>query len=125
MRLVRSADSRRTETPAAVMTTLASPAQGGAAQPIWRVEAAAGVPGPVHCVDTAQVWTVVGGAVTVIVEGEGADLAAGDTVVVPADAARRFTPGPEGFTAVVTGPAGMRAYLPGAATAKQAPPWTV
>jgi quercetin dioxygenase-like cupin family protein len=118
LRIVRSTESRRSETPAAVMTTLASPGQGGAAAPIWKVEAAAGTAGPVHHIDAEQVWTVLEGTATVTVESAGADLDAGDTIVVPADAARQFTPGPEGYSAIVTGPAGMRAYMPGATDKK-------
>ena len=38
MPVIRHADSRRTETPTAVMTTLASPSQGGAGQAVWRVD---------------------------------------------------------------------------------------
>lgn len=124
MRIVRSTESRRSETPAGVMTTFASPALGGAAAPVWKVEAAAGAPGPVHHIDAEQVWIVLGGTVAVIVDGEAAELAEGDTVVVPADAARQFTAGPEGFTAIVQGPAGMQAYMPGKEDQKITPPWT-
>ncbi|THV26190.1 cupin domain-containing protein [Glycomyces paridis] len=122
MRIVRSAETRRTETPAAVMTTLASPALGGAERPLWRVEAAAGTQGPVHHIDAEQVWTLTAGTARVEVAEDAAELGAGDTVVVPADVARRFTPGPEGFAAIVTGPAGMSARLPGGEPV--APPWT-
>lgn len=118
MRIVRSTESRRSETPAAVMTTLASPALGGATAPVWKVEAAPGTAGPLHHIDAEQVWAVLEGAVAVTVDGEGADLAAGDTVVIAADAARQFTPGPEGFVAIVTGPAGMRAFMSGDADKK-------
>jgi quercetin dioxygenase-like cupin family protein len=124
MRIVRSTESRRSETPAAVMTTLASPALGGAAAPIWKVEAAAGTAGPVHHIDAEQVWTILDGTVTVTVADATTDLASGDTAVIPADTARRLTPGPEGFTAVITGPAGMQAYMPGKETEKMTPPWT-
>jgi quercetin dioxygenase-like cupin family protein len=110
--IIRSAESRRTATPAAVMTTLASPQQGGAAHPIWRVDAPAGTPGPMHAIDAEQVWTILDGAVTVQVAEDTATLAAGDTIVIPADQPRRLTPGELGFAAVVTGPAGMRAYMP-------------
>lgn len=124
MRIVRSTESRRSETPAAVMTTFASPDLGGATAPLWKVEAAAGTAGPVHHIDTEQVWVVLDGAVTVAVDGESADLAAGDTIVIGADAARQFTPGADGFTAICTGPAGMQAYMPGKEDAKIVPPWT-
>ncbi|MFB9662711.1 cupin domain-containing protein [Glycomyces mayteni] len=112
MRIVRSAQTRRTATPAAVMTTLASPTLGGAPHPLWRVEAAPGAAGPLHLIDADQVWAFTTGTAEVEVDGERTQAAAGDTLVVPAGAARRFTPGPEGFTAIVTGPAGMRASMP-------------
>ncbi|MBO3732253.1 cupin domain-containing protein [Glycomyces niveus] len=124
MRIVRSTESRRSETPAAVMTTFASPDLGGAAAPVWKVEAAAGTAGPVHHIDAEQVWTVLAGTVAVTVGEDSAELAAGDTVVIAADAARQFTPGQGGFTAICTGPAGMRAYMPGKENAKMTPPWT-
>jgi quercetin dioxygenase-like cupin family protein len=112
VRIVRSTETRRTATPAAVMTTLASPTQGAAPFPVWRVEASAGTAGPLHLIDADQVWTLTAGTVQIEAGGESADLAAGDTLIVPAGEERRFTPGPEGFTAVVAGPAGMRASMP-------------
>ncbi|GAA1693630.1 hypothetical protein GCM10009830_46770 [Glycomyces endophyticus] len=124
MRIVRSTDTRRTATPAAVMTTLASPAQGGAPFPLWRVEAAPGTAGPLHLIDADQVWTLTAGTARVEADDAAADLAAGDTLVVPAGAARRFTPGPDGFTALVTGPAGMRASMPAAPEDKIDLAWT-
>ncbi|MFG3342071.1 cupin domain-containing protein [Glycomyces sp. NPDC048151] len=124
MRIVRSTESRRSETPAGVMTTLASPGLGGAAAPVWKVEAVAEAPGPVHHIDAEQVWTVLTGTVTATVEGDSAELAAGDTLVVPADAARQFTAGPDGFTALVIGPAGQQAYMPGKEDQRITPPWT-
>jgi quercetin dioxygenase-like cupin family protein len=110
--IIRSAESRRTSTPAAVMTTLASPEQGGAISPIWRVDATAGTAGPMHVIDAEQVWTIMDGAVTVQVAEDSTVLEAGDTIVIPADAPRQLTSGEQGFAAVVTGPAGMRAYMP-------------
>ncbi|MEU6860046.1 cupin domain-containing protein [Glycomyces sp. NPDC046736] len=112
MRIVRATETRRTETPAAVMTTLASPTLGEAAQPVWKVEAAPGAPGPVHGIDADQVWSLIAGSVEVTVETESATLTAGDTIIVPAGAERRFAAGPDGFTALVTGPAGMHAFMP-------------
>ncbi|GAA2320176.1 hypothetical protein GCM10009853_092870 [Glycomyces scopariae] len=129
MRIVRSTETRRTATPAAVMTTLASPTLGDAPFPLWRVEAAPGTAGPLHRIDAPQIWTLTAGTVTVEGDtaeggaaetgaagpgGGTAELAAGDTLVIPAGQDRRFTPGPKGFTAIVTGPAGMRAAVPAA-----------
>jgi quercetin dioxygenase-like cupin family protein len=100
MSVIRHADSRRTETPNAVMTTLASPEQGGAATAVWRVDMLPGQAGPLHGIDAEQVWTVLDGSATVELDGE--------TLTV---APRRVATGDQaGFAAVVVAPAGMRAY---------------
>lgn len=122
MRIVRSTDTRRTETPSAAMTTLASPTVGNAANPLWKVEAPAGQPGPLHCIDTEQVWTLLDGTATVTTADRTAELAPGDTVVIPAHLPRRLTPGPDtGFTALVTGPRDMHFYTPDDHTRKPLP----
>lgn len=111
MPVIRHAESRRTETPNAVMTTLASPSQGGAGLAIWRVDMRAGQQGPPHAIDTEQVWTVLDGSATVELDGERVTIAPGDTLVIPAGTPRRVTvDGGVGFAAIVVAPAGMRAY---------------
>jgi quercetin dioxygenase-like cupin family protein len=111
MPVVRHAESRRTETPNAVMTTLASPTQGGAGQAVWRVDMRPGQAGPLHAIDTEQVWTVLDGGASVELDGELLAVAPGDTLILPADAPRRITADPAaGFTAIVAAPAGTRAY---------------
>jgi len=128
------ADARRTVTPAATMTTLASPTQGGAAQPVWRVDMPPTASGPAHAIDAQQVWTVLDGAATVEIDGVPVAISAGDTVVVPADARRRITAHDAGLSAIVVAPAGMRAYAPGIEVSpkcavpdgdKLVPAWTV
>ena len=104
MTVVRHADARRTETPNAVMTTYASPTQGRSTQALWRVEMAPGARGPVHAMDSEQVWTVLDGAATVDLEGERYDVGPGDTVVLPPARTRRITADPDqGLTAIVAG----------------------
>jgi quercetin dioxygenase-like cupin family protein len=111
MSVIRHADSRRTETPNAVMTTLASPEQGGAATAVWRVDMLPGQAGPLHGIDAEQVWTVLDGSATVELDGETLTVAPGDTMVIPAGVPRRVATGDQaGFAAVVVAPAGMRAY---------------
>jgi quercetin dioxygenase-like cupin family protein len=111
MPVIRHADGRRTQTPNAVMTTLASPTQGGAAHAVWRVDMAPGQSGPLHGIDTEQVWTVLAGAATVELDGGTLAVGPGDTLVIPADAPRRLTADPAaGLAAIVVAPAGMRAY---------------
>jgi quercetin dioxygenase-like cupin family protein len=109
--VIRSADSRRTETPNAVMTTLASPSQGQAANAVWRVEMRPGSAGPVHGIDAEQVWTVLDGGASVQLGAEAAALSPGDTIVMQAGIARRITADPQaGLVAIVAAPASMRAY---------------
>ncbi|WP_460306409.1 cupin domain-containing protein [Actinocorallia aurea] len=124
MKIVRSSEVRRTSTPAATMTTLASPTLGGAATSVWRVDVAPDAPeGPLHVIDAEQVWTFLSGGATVEVGGRAEALGAGDTVVIPADAVRQVRGDrATGFAALVTAPAGAGAGLAGAADL-QTPPW--
>lgn len=125
MTVIRDAEARRSETPGGVMTTFASPAQGGASRSLWQVEARPGAVGPVHDFDSEQVWTWVAGAATVELGGERHTVAAGDTVVMPAGTVRRVLADPAtGYTAVVTAPAGARALGPDGADLG-VPPWIV
>jgi quercetin dioxygenase-like cupin family protein len=134
MHVIRNAEMRRTETPNAVMTTLASPSQGEASQCVWRVEMVPGQSGPLHGIDAEQVWTVLGGGASIEVGPETVTLGTGDTIVLPAGAARRITADLDaGLHAIVAAPASMRAYVltgdvagphgPAAEAAKVLPAW--
>lgn len=109
---IRRADARRTETPNAVMTTLASPTQGNAGFALWQVEMGAGKTGPDHAFDVEQIWTWLSGAATVAVESRPIDVREGDTLVIPAGVSRRVHT-EAGFTAIVAAAAGARATTPG------------
>ncbi|MFC5822960.1 cupin domain-containing protein [Nonomuraea insulae] len=123
MTVIRDAEARRSETPGGVMTTFASPTQGGASRALWKVEAKPGAEGPVHDFDSEQVWSWVAGAAIVELGGERYAVAAGDTVVMPARTVRRVLADPgTGYTAVVTGAAGARAFAPDGAD-YGTPPW--
>lgn len=108
--VIGHADARRTVTPAATMTTLASPMQGGASQPVWRVDMTPTATGPTHAIDAQQVWTVLNGGATVEIDGAVVAISPGDTLIIPADARRRITSSDAGLSAIVVAPAGMRAY---------------
>ena len=132
--VIAHADARRTVTPAATMTTLASPTQGGATQPIWRVDMRPASSGPTHAIDAQQVWTVLDGGATVEIDGTVVAISTGDTIVIPADVRRRITALDAGLSAIVVAPAGMRAYAPGIDVSptcavpdgdKLVPAWTV
>jgi quercetin dioxygenase-like cupin family protein len=121
MPVVLSAGSRRTETPNAVMTTLASPTQGEAGAAVWRVDAVPGMVGPVHAFDTESVWTWLAGTATVELGGELFTVGPGDTMVLPADVARQMTADPrDGFAAIVVASPGAEAYNPDGVSAPDA-----
>ncbi len=122
MTLVRSDTARRVETPNAVMTTYASPTQGGSTQALWRVEMAPGAVGPVHVMDGEQIWTVLDGAATVTLDDGPVDAGVGDTLVLPAGRTRRIAADPDrGLTAIVTGRGAAVASGPG--REPTVPPW--
>jgi quercetin dioxygenase-like cupin family protein len=123
MTIIRQADARRTETPNAVMTTLASPSLGGAEHSLWRVDMAPGQSGPAHRFDCQQVWTALRGRATIDLDGETVSLAEGDTVVLAADAPRRIhADGAVGFAAMVAGDPRGRAVMPDG-TDRGTPAW--
>jgi quercetin dioxygenase-like cupin family protein len=123
MPVVTAAENRRTETPNAVMTTLASPTQGETAGlSLWRVSMTRDAEGPHHVFDTEQIWTVLSGSATVLVGDDLHQLTTGDTVVIPAGVARRITAG-DGFEALVAGHGGAVAQVVGEPDPRGTPAW--
>lgn len=120
---VRAAENRRTETPNATMTTLASPTLGPTAGlSLWRVEMEPGATGPLHAFDREQLWTVLDGELTIAVDGTATDLAAGDTVVIP-PAVERQVSARTAARLIVCGPGEAIATVPGEDAARGTPPW--
>ncbi len=112
MSVIHRADQRRTETPNAVMTTLASPTVGGAGLALWRVEMQPGAQGPEHAFDVEQVWTVLEGAADVVLDGGTARVERGDTLVLAPGRTRQITADAEvGLVAMVTSPPDGRAAM--------------
>ncbi|MEU9884775.1 cupin domain-containing protein [Sphaerisporangium sp. NPDC051011] len=109
MPVIRDAENRRTETPNAVMTTFASPTQGGAGLSLWRVDMEPGQAGPPHAFDAELVWTVLAGTATVRLGDETFTITSGDTVIMPADVPRQVAAG-TGLSVIAAAPAGARAY---------------
>ena len=127
MPVIHAAEARRSETPTATMTTFASPTLGAAERPIWRVDVTGDAPaGPLHVINVEQVWVFLEGGAEVAIDGEKTTVRAGDTVVVPGEVERKFTADPEtGFSAIVTAPAGVRAWPAPRDGEGIVPPWTV
>ncbi|MEU9041262.1 MULTISPECIES: cupin domain-containing protein [unclassified Kitasatospora] len=115
MSVIRRTDARQTETPNAAMTTFASPTQGSTTLAMWQVEMRPDSQGPLHAMEAEQIWTFLAGSATADLAGEHYTLTAGDTLVLPADTARRITT-TEGFTAIVASTSPSRAYNPDAIT---------
>lgn len=120
--IVSAASTRRSETPNAVMTTLASRSLGAERLSLWRVEMTSGARGPLHVVDSEQLLTLLEGSAAITVLGETNVLAPGDTAVLPAGADRRI----EAVTdtrLLVCGHGDAIVAVPGEAAPRGTPPW--
>ena len=121
--LVRAGQARRTETPNALMTTLASPSQGPTATlSMWRVQMRAGQQGPPHVFDSEQIWHLLTGRAQVSVGTEELVLSPGDTVVVPAGTERQVTARADAQL-IVCGRGDTVVRVPGEAAPRRTPPW--
>lgn len=119
----RASTGRRTETPAGVMTTLASPTQGESERlSLWHVDMKAGRAGPLHVFDSEQLWTVTRGRVRIALREEPMELASGDTAVLPAGLERQIT-ALEDTAMIVCGYGNAVASVPGEDEPRGTPPW--
>lgn len=120
---VRAADTRRTETPNATMTTLASPTLGPTTRlSAWRVEMKRGQQGPIHAFTSEQVWTTLAGEVAIAVDGNTSVLAPGDTLVVPGRVERQVSALADAEL-LVAGYGDAQVCLPGKDANPRTPPW--
>ena len=120
---VRAIENRRTETPNATMTTLASPTLGATdGLSMWYVEMAEGAQGPRHVFDSEQLWTVLEGELSVLVAAETAELRAGDTLVLPAGVERQIS-ATAPVRLLVCGHGDAVARVPGEDASRGTPPW--
>lgn len=120
--IVRGAETRETVTPSAVMTTLASPTVGGTSRlSLWQVALEAGAAGPVHIIDSEQVWTLLRGNVRCTIEGSAQVLLPGDTIRLAGGVERQFVAS-ESSRFMVCGECGAKAWVANGAPAVT-PPW--
>ena len=123
IKIVRVDERRRTETPNATMTTLASPTLGATAGlSMWQVEMTTGAVGPEHAFDSEQAWTVLAGELTVTVAGEHTTLWPGETVVLPGGAERQLAARTD-VRALVCGHGNATVHVPGEPGPRGTPPW--
>jgi quercetin dioxygenase-like cupin family protein len=123
--VIRTTERRRSETPAGVMTTLASPTVGATAGlSMWEVAMTAGASGPLHLFDSEQIWTVLDGELSVAIGGQREDIRSGDTVVIPADLERQISARTD-VRLLVCGHASAVARVPGEPGPRGTPAWIV
>ncbi|QMU68091.1 cupin domain-containing protein [Streptacidiphilus sp. P02-A3a] len=90
MPFIRSADAVTHEIHGVRFVSYAAPATGSSELCAWRGEVPAGTAGVPHTVSREEVLYLLSGALRFTVDGEAADLAAGDAVVVPSGAELRL-----------------------------------
>lgn len=121
--VVRASQRRRTETPTGVMSTLASPTLASTAGlSLWEVAMTPGASGPVHVIDSEQIWTVLEGELTVAIAGQSEVLESGDTVVIPEGMERQVTARTD-VRLLVCGHGNADARVPGEQESRGTPPW--
>jgi quercetin dioxygenase-like cupin family protein len=121
--VIRTTERRRSETPAGVMTTLASPTIGATAGlSMWEVAMTAGASGPLHLFDSEQIWTVLDGELSVAISGQREDIRSGDTVVIPADLERQISARTD-VRLLVCGHGNAVARVPGEPDPRGTPAW--
>ncbi len=122
MPLIKSQDAPTFEIPGLTVTGFASPSRGARETSTWRLVLAPGAPGAVHSCDREEIFVILEGSARASLAGEPVDLAAGDTLIVPANTAFSLAnPGASPCTAIAMLPVGGRAAMPGAAPFT--PPW--
>jgi len=120
---IRVTERRRSETPAGVMTTHASPTLGSTAGlSMWEVEMTEGESGPRHVFDSEQIWTVLEGEVSVSIVGETEVLGRGDTIVIPPELERQVVARTD-VRLLVCGHGNAIARVPGEPTPRGTPAW--
>jgi quercetin dioxygenase-like cupin family protein len=98
-----------------------APSVGGAELAMWTVELEAGAQGVPHRLDREEVLYVLDGTFVVEVDGEPAELAAGDTVSVPAGALLSLRSARAGGRLLACARAGLTATMADGTTFQ--PPW--
>jgi quercetin dioxygenase-like cupin family protein len=120
---IRVIERRRSETPAGVMTTHASPTLGSTAGlSMWEVEMTEGESGPRHVFDSEQIWTVLEGEVSVSIVGETEVLGRGDTIVIPPELERQVVARTH-VRLLVCGHGNAIARVPGEPAPRGTPAW--
>ncbi len=108
--------------PGAAFTSLATPTTGSSDTAVWEVRLTPGHSGVAHRLTRQEVFIVLSGKGTAHLAGTSIDLAAGDTLVVPAQTSFLLeAAGAEHFVALCCLPVGGQAIM--GDLAPFTPPW--
>src|SRR5687767_5760852 len=114
MPVIKSSSAPTFDLPGLHVTGLAAPSRGCRETSVWRLALAPGTPGTLHTVDREEVFVVLAGQAVAQLADETIALAAGDTLVVPANVPFALAnPHAEPCEAIAALPVGGRASLPG------------
>ncbi|MET9496817.1 cupin domain-containing protein [Streptomyces sp. NPDC006552] len=122
MPFIRSAEAVVHEIHGGRFVSYVRPATGSRDLAAWRVELPAAMSGPTHTISAEETFYVLTGRFRLTIDGEAAELSAGDAAVAPAGSALGVAnPGDQPAHIWVTTRAGLTAELPDGSTL--APPW--
>lgn len=120
--LIEPTQRRTTATGGGIMETMASPTVGSShSLCLWKVTMDAGQSGPEHSISSDQVWTLLGGEATIVIEGEALHMGTGDTATIAGGACRQVT-AVVAAEFLVAGLTGAAASVAGGSVAVT-PPW--
>jgi quercetin dioxygenase-like cupin family protein len=122
MPIVRDRDAVRHRLHGSTFHSYAAPATGSRELCAWRLEVAPGTVGASHRVSREEVFLILGGRLTVTLDGVTGDLTPGDVLLVPAGAELRADNLSDGVvTAWVTTSVGLQATMTDGSAIS--PPW--
>ncbi len=111
MRIIRAAGLQPITGQGSTYWPLATPSTGAAELIVARVRKTPGHPGSIHAHDHEEVVIALAGTATAIIDGNQAQLAAGDTLIIPAGQVHQVSAvGDERFECLIAKPAGTRFY---------------
>ncbi|PZS32276.1 MAG: cupin domain-containing protein [Pseudonocardiales bacterium] len=121
MPVVRSTDAVEHHVHGSTFSSFVAPSRGSAQLCAWRLSVPADVSGVPHRPNREEVLLILDGTVRITVDGQAAELTAGDVAVVPAGSELCLDSGPAGASAWVTSTSGLEAVMPDGSSF--APPW--
>ncbi|MVU75890.1 cupin domain-containing protein [Nocardia sp. ET3-3] len=122
MPVIHAADAQSHEMHGSRFTPLIRPSIGSRELCLWRLEIAPGTEGVAHRVNREEAFVVVGGGITMTIDGESARLTVGDAAVAPAGSVIRLdNPSADQAEVIVNAPVGFTGELLDGTVVN--PPW--